>query len=84
MQNLIMANSLFYIPGTVGGAFVVDFFGPKWTMVSVVSLCDSLLCLNDSFQIIGLLSQAVIGFIMSGLYSHLTNHIAAFAVGIFL
>ncbi|KAI0710110.1 metabolite transporter [Earliella scabrosa] len=60
--------NLFYIPGTVGGAFIVDFFGPKWTMI------------------IGLLSQAVIGFIMSGLYSHLTNHIAAFAVvyGIFL
>ncbi|KAF8887378.1 hypothetical protein BD779DRAFT_518007 [Infundibulicybe gibba] len=33
-----------------------------------------------------LLSQAVIGFIMSGLYKQLTNHIAAFAVvyGIFL
>ena len=72
---------MFYIPGTVGGAFIVDFFGPKWTMVSVASPCDSLLWLNGSFQIIGLLSQAVIGFIMSGLYSHLTNHIAAFAVG---
>ena len=32
------------------------------------------------------MSQAVIGFIMSGLYTHLTNHIGAFAVvyGIFL
>ncbi|KAI0787864.1 metabolite transporter, partial [Fomes fomentarius] len=60
--------NLFYIPGTVGGAFVVDFFGPKYTMI------------------IGLLCQAVIGFIMSGLYTQLTNHIAAFAVvyGIFL
>ncbi|KAI0370362.1 metabolite transporter [Pilatotrama ljubarskyi] len=50
--------NLFYIPGTVGGAFVIT----------------------------GLLCQAVIGFIMSGLYTQLTNHIAAFAVvyGIFL
>ncbi|KAI9000516.1 metabolite transporter [Trametes punicea] len=60
--------NLFYIPGTVGGAFVVDYLGPKWTMIT------------------GLLLQAIIGFIMSGLYTQLTNHIAAFAVvyGIFL
>lgn len=37
-------------------------------------------------MITGLLCQAVIGFIMSGLYRQLSNHIAAFAVvyGIFL
>ena len=37
-------------------------------------------------QITGLLCQAVIGFIMSGLYKQLTNHVGAFAVvyGIFL
>ena len=60
--------NLFYIPGTLGGAFVVDYLGPKYTMIT------------------GLLCQAVIGFIMSGLYVKLTNHIAAFAVvyGIFL
>ncbi|KAI0661552.1 metabolite transporter [Cubamyces menziesii] len=60
--------NLFYIPGTVGGAFVVDYLGPKYTMI------------------LGLVSQAIIGFIMSGLYTQLTNHIAAFAVvyGIFL
>lgn len=60
--------NLFYMPGTLIGAFVVDYLGPKWTMIT------------------GLLCQAVIGFIMSGLYKHLTNHVAAFAVvyGIFL
>ncbi|KZT00832.1 metabolite transporter [Laetiporus sulphureus 93-53] len=60
--------NLFYIPGTVGGAFLVDYLGPKYTMIS------------------GLLAQAIIGFIMSGLYKQLTHHIAAFAVvyGIFL
>ena len=26
-------SSLFYIPGTLAGAFVVDYLGPKWTMV---------------------------------------------------
>ncbi|KAF9063053.1 MFS Git1p-related glycerophosphoinositol and glycerophosphocholine permease [Rhodocollybia butyracea] len=60
--------NLFYMPGTIGGAFIVDYLGPKWTLI------------------IGLLSQAVVGFIMSGLYKQLTDHIAAFAVlyGIFL
>jgi MFS family permease len=60
--------NLFYIPGTVGGAFIVDYLGPKNTMIT------------------GLLLQAVIGFIMSGLYVPLTKHIAAFAIvyGIFL
>jgi len=60
--------NLFYIPGAVGGAFIVDYLGPKNTMIT------------------GLLLQALIGFIMSGLYVQLTNHIAAFAIvyGIFL
>ncbi|PSR89003.1 hypothetical protein PHLCEN_2v4965 [Hermanssonia centrifuga] len=60
--------TLFYMPGTLIGAFVVDILGPKYTMI------------------FGLLCQAVIGFIMSGLYVQLTNHIGAFAVvyGIFL
>jgi MFS family permease len=60
--------NLFYIPGTLGGAFVVDRFGPKYTMIT------------------GLLLQAVSGFIMSGAYLKLTDHIAGFAVvyGIFL
>ncbi|KAH9917111.1 metabolite transporter [Epithele typhae] len=60
--------NLFNIPGTVIGAFVVDFLGPKYTMIT------------------GLLCQATIGFIMSGLYSKLVSHIAAFAVvyGVFL
>jgi len=26
-------GSLFYMPGTIGGAFVVDYLGPKYTMV---------------------------------------------------
>ncbi|KIM54389.1 hypothetical protein SCLCIDRAFT_31167 [Scleroderma citrinum Foug A] len=60
--------NLFYIPGTVIGAFIIDYLGPKTTMI------------------FGLLAQAIIGFIMSGLYSSLTKHIGAFAVvyGIFL
>jgi MFS family permease len=60
--------NLFYIPGTVIGAFVVDYLGPKKTMIT------------------GLLAQAVIGFIMSGLYTRISKEIAAFAVvyGIFL
>ena len=37
--------------GTVIGAFVLDYVGPKYC------------------QIIGLLLQAIVGFIMSGLYT---------------
>ncbi|KAJ3510088.1 hypothetical protein NLJ89_g4872 [Agrocybe chaxingu] len=60
--------NLFYMPGTLGGAFIVDYLGPKYTMIT------------------GLLCQAVVGFIMSGLYAPLTRHVGAFAVvyGIFL
>jgi len=60
--------NLFYMPGTIGGAFVVDYLGPKYNMI------------------LGLVLQAIIGFIMSGLYAQLTKHIGAFAViyGIFL
>jgi len=60
--------NLFYIPGTVIGAFVIDYLGPKTTIIT------------------GLLAQAVVGFIMSGLYTRISQHIAAFAVvyGIFL
>ncbi|KAJ2922545.1 hypothetical protein H1R20_g14539, partial [Candolleomyces eurysporus] len=60
--------NLFYMPGTLGGAFIVDYLGPKYTLIT------------------GLLCQALVGFIMSGLYKQLTSKIAAFAVvyGIFL
>ncbi|CAL1700927.1 unnamed protein product [Somion occarium] len=60
--------NLFYMPGTVLGACVVDYIGPKRTMIS------------------GLLAQALVGFIISGLYTHLTKHVGVFAVvyGIFL
>ncbi|KAH6909115.1 glycerophosphodiester transporter [Coprinopsis sp. MPI-PUGE-AT-0042] len=60
--------NLFYMPGTLIGAFTVDYLGPKWTLIS------------------GLVCQAIIGFIMSGLYNHLSSKIGAFAVvyGIFL
>ncbi|KIK62445.1 hypothetical protein GYMLUDRAFT_260189 [Collybiopsis luxurians FD-317 M1] len=59
--------NLFSVPGTVGGAFVIDYLGPKYTML------------------LGLVLQAILGFIMAGLYKQLTKHIAAFAVlyGIF-
>ncbi|KAM6504461.1 Major facilitator superfamily domain containing protein [Amanita muscaria] len=60
--------NLFYMPGTIFGAFIIDYLGPKNTMI------------------FGLLCQAVIGFIMSGLYNQLSTNIGAFAVvyGIFL
>ncbi|EKM78114.1 hypothetical protein AGABI1DRAFT_86289 [Agaricus bisporus var. burnettii JB137-S8] len=60
--------NLFYIPGTLAGAFAVDYLGPKYCLIT------------------GLVLQGTIGFIMSGLYKRLTDHIAAFVVvyGIFL
>ncbi|KAK7218339.1 hypothetical protein V2G26_006342 [Clonostachys chloroleuca] len=59
--------NLFYIPGTLIGAFVSDWLGPKHTLAT------------------GVFAQAIIGFIMAGVYVHITKSIAAFAVvfGIF-
>ena len=48
------------MPGTLIGAFVVDYLGPKYTMIS------------------GLLAQAVIGFIMSGLYTQYVLMLVSF------
>ncbi|KAF9482987.1 putative metabolite transporter [Pholiota conissans] len=60
--------NLFYLPGSLVGAFVVDYLGARNTMIT------------------GLVLQAIIGFIMSGLYAKLVVHVGAFAVvyGIFL
>ncbi|KHN96128.1 MFS phospholipid transporter Git1 [Metarhizium album ARSEF 1941] len=60
--------NLFYLPGTLLGAFVSDWAGPKYTLIG------------------GVLVQAVVGYIMAGVYGSIVNHIAGFAVlyGIFL
>ncbi|KAJ3575504.1 hypothetical protein NP233_g1045 [Leucocoprinus birnbaumii] len=57
--------------GAIGGAFLLDFLDPKWTLLAI--------------QIFALVVQSVVGFLMAGLYKPLTDHIAAFAViyGIF-
>ncbi|KAJ4328965.1 glycerophosphoinositol permease [Fusarium piperis] len=59
--------NMFYLPGTLIGAFVSDWIGPRYTLALGVTL------------------QAIVGFIMAGVYSKISNHIAAFAVvfGIF-
>lgn len=58
---------MFYLPGTLIGAFVSDWLGPRYTLALGVTL------------------QAIVGFIMAGVYPKISNHIAAFAVvfGIF-
>ncbi|KAF7548937.1 hypothetical protein G7Z17_g6725 [Cylindrodendrum hubeiense] len=60
--------NIFYLPGTIIGAWVSDWMGPKHALVLGVTL------------------QALVGFIMAGVYSKIEQHIAAFAVvyGIFL
>ncbi|KAJ4154746.1 hypothetical protein LMH87_000025 [Akanthomyces muscarius] len=59
--------NLFYIPGTILGAFVSDWIGPKYALIFGVS------------------AQAIVGYIMAGVYSTISKHVAAFAVvyGIF-
>lgn len=59
---------LFYLPGTMFGALVSDWIGPKRTLI------------------IGVVAQAVVGFIMAGVYKYISQHVGAFAVvyGIFL
>lgn len=62
--------NLFYLPGTMFGAFVSDWIGPRYTLVLGVTL------------------QAVVGFIMAGVYEKLSQPavVGGFAVvyGIFL
>ncbi|PHH84915.1 hypothetical protein CDD83_1182 [Cordyceps sp. RAO-2017] len=60
--------NMFYLPGTMFGAFVSDWIGPKYTLI------------------IGVVLQAVVGYIMAGVYEQISRHVAAFAVvyGIFL
>ncbi|KAG6818353.1 hypothetical protein H0H93_005647, partial [Arthromyces matolae] len=57
----IQLCSLFYLPGALIGSLIVDFVGPKWTLV------------------IGYVLQALVGFIISGLYVPLSKHIATFS-----
>jgi len=66
--GLTVVVNLLYLPGTIGGAFCIDYLGPKNT------------------QIIGLLLQGVVGFIMSGAYRQLAKSPAAFTIvyGIFM
>ncbi|RDA92084.1 hypothetical protein CP533_3593 [Ophiocordyceps camponoti-saundersi (nom. inval.)] len=60
--------TMFYLPGTMLGAFVSDWIGPKYTLILGVTL------------------QAVVGYIMAGVYDRISRNVAAFAVvyGIFL
>ncbi|CVK95466.1 related to GIT1-Glycerophosphoinositol transporter also able to mediate low-affinity phosphate trans [Fusarium mangiferae] len=59
--------NMFYLPGTLIGAFVSDWIGPRYTLILGVTL------------------QAIVGFIMAGVYDKISTQIAAFAVvfGIF-
>lgn len=59
---------MFYLPGTLFGAFVSDWIGPKHTLI------------------IGVVAQAVVGYIMAGVYGQISRHVGVFAVvyGIFL
>lgn len=60
--------NIFYLPGTMFGALVSDWAGPKHTLVG------------------GVVAQAVVGYVMAGVYGHISRHVAAFAVvyGLFL
>lgn len=54
--------------GTLGGAFILDYLGPKYTMVSIKLRFENPAVGHRLEQITGLLLQAIVGFIMSGLY----------------
>ncbi|GAO19234.1 uncharacterized protein UV8b_00080 [Ustilaginoidea virens] len=60
--------NMFYLPGTIAGAFVSDWVGPKYTLIG------------------GVLLQALVGYVMAGVYGSIKTHIAGFAViyGVFL
>ena len=67
--HCVIAN---YFLGTIIGAFVVDYLGAKYTMVCSQFYSPSFTLLIGA-QITGLLLQAIIGFIMSGLYAQCVN-----------
>lgn len=58
----------FYLPGSILGAFISDWIGPKHALA------------------LGVFVQAIVGFIMAGVYPYISKNIAAFTVvyGIFL
>ncbi|KAG6000771.1 hypothetical protein E4U21_005024 [Claviceps maximensis] len=60
--------NMFYIPGTMLGAPLSDWIGPKYSLI------------------FGVVAQALVGYIMAGVYGSIKTHIAGFAVlyGIFL
>ncbi|GJN72698.1 MFS phospholipid transporter [Purpureocillium lilacinum] len=60
--------NIFYLPGTLIGAFVSDWIGPKYTLI------------------LGVSTQAVVGYILAGVYNKISTQIAAFAIvyGIFM
>ncbi|KAJ4158155.1 uncharacterized protein LMH87_008694 [Akanthomyces muscarius] len=60
--------NMFYLPGSILGAFISDWIGPKHALA------------------FGVLVQALVGFIMAGVYAKISQHVAAFAIvyGIFL
>lgn len=60
--------NIFYLPGSILGAFISDWIGPKHALA------------------FGVFVQAIVGFIMAGVYSKISQNVAAFAVvyGIFL
>jgi MFS family permease len=60
--------NMFYLPGTIIGAWVSDWVGPKYALIG------------------GVILQAVVGYIMAGVYGKIVTNIAGFAVvyGIFL
>jgi len=60
--------NMFYLPGTMLGAPLSDWIGPKYALIG------------------GVVAQALVGYIMAGVYGSIKTHIAGFAVlyGIFL
>lgn len=70
VTHCVIAN---YFLGTIIGAFVVDYLGAKYTMVSSLFFYSASSRLTRA-QITGLLLQAVIGFIMSGAYVQCVNY----------
>ena len=68
VKHCVIAN---YFLGTIIGAFIVDYLGAKYTMVSSLFYPPS--SLSTRTQITGLILQAIIGFIMSGAYVQCVN-----------
>ena len=86
--NIRAISNFFYLPGTIVGALIADKCVPHVSRREASDLSVDIIVFSASTPrlgpkrclILGLLCQSAIGFILSGVYNKLKEHIAGFAI----